>query len=135
MHACLTEQALNAGDLTLAAVEVHDGLAVLTDDSLPGEKIRLLAAGARVAAELALLPRPARPERLLEQWGQAAATFAELAATINATSGDGQPEVAAFGALAAAGQAREHGSDGRATWRAVAQAWQAAGHLTGQIAR
>jgi DNA-binding CsgD family transcriptional regulator len=127
MHACLAEQALNVGDLTVAAGEVRDGLAALPDDSLPGEKVRLLAAGARVAAELALLPRPARPAGLLEQWGQAAATFAELAATITATSGNGQPEVAAFGALAAAEQARENGTDGRATWRAVAQAWQAAG--------
>ena len=35
--------------------------------------------------------------------------------------------MAAFGALAAAESARQHGQDNRATWRAVAEAWQALG--------
>jgi DNA-binding CsgD family transcriptional regulator len=127
VHACLAEQALNVGDLTLAAEEVRDGLATLLGGSLPGEEIRLLAVGARVAAELSVLPRPVRPARLVDQWEQLVATFAKRAAAIAGTSGEGQPEVAAFGAMVAAEQAREHGTDGRATWRAVARAWQGAG--------
>lgn len=127
MHACLAEQAVNAGDLALAAEEVHEGLAALPAGSLPEEEIRLLAAGERVAAELAVLPRPVRPAQLGLRWEQAAATFAKRAAAITETAGERQPEVAAFGAMVAAEQTREHGTDGRAAWRAVAQAWQGAG--------
>jgi len=124
MHACVAEQALNAGDPTVAAEEVLDGLAALPGGSLPGEEIRLLAVGARIAADLAVLPGSARPA---DHWEEAAATFAARAVAITGTSGKGQPEVAAFGAMTAAEQAREHGTDSRATWRAVARAWQGAG--------
>ncbi len=126
LHACLADQAVNTGDLATAAREVLDGLAVLAGAALPEKEIRLLAVGARVAADLASLPRPARPARLAGQWQQAVATFADRALVITQQC-SGQPEVAAFGALAAAERAREHGSDRRATWRLVAQAWQLAG--------
>ena len=60
LHGCLAEQALNAGDLTLAATEVLDGIAALTGAAIAEEEIRLLAVGARLAADLALLPDPLR---------------------------------------------------------------------------
>lgn len=129
MHACLAEQALNDGDLAVAAGEVLDGLAVgAAGDSLAAaDEIRLLAAGARVAADLASLPRPARPSGLPDGWPYAATAFSERAAVIAETSGSEEPEVAAFGIMAAAEQARERGLDRRAAWRAVAEAWQGAG--------
>jgi DNA-binding CsgD family transcriptional regulator/tetratricopeptide (TPR) repeat protein len=126
LHAYLAEHALNRGDLAVAAGEVLDGLAVLAG-ALPAEEIRLLAAGARAAADLASLPRSAWPVTLPGQWDTAAAAFAGRARAIAAEHSSGQPDVAAFGALAAAEQAREHGTGTRATWRAVAGAWQAAG--------
>ena len=61
LHACLAEQALNAGDLATAADEVLQGLAALKGAALAEEEIRLLAAGARVSADLAALPGAARP--------------------------------------------------------------------------
>jgi DNA-binding CsgD family transcriptional regulator len=127
LHGCLAEQALYAGDLITAADEVLDGLASLTGASLPADEIRLLAAGARVAADLASLPRPARPSGLGDRWTQAATAFADRARFITEHQSGGQHEVAAFGLLVAAEQAREHGSDSRATWRAAAEAWHGAG--------
>ena len=56
LHACLAEQALYAGDLATAAGEVLDGLAALAGTGWSEEEIRLLAVGARVAADLAALP-------------------------------------------------------------------------------
>jgi DNA-binding CsgD family transcriptional regulator len=44
-----------------------------------------------------------------------------------AYQGAAQPDVAAFGLLAAAEDARRRGTDDRDTWRGVAAAWQAAG--------
>ena len=44
-----------------------------------------------------------------------------------AEHGDGQPDLAAFGIMVEAEEARRLGNDTRTTWRAVAQAWQAAG--------
>jgi DNA-binding CsgD family transcriptional regulator len=126
LHAYLTEHALDRGDLAAAAGEVLDGLAILAG-ALPAEEIRLLAAGARAAADLASLPRSARPVTLPEQWEVAAAAFAGRARAIADAHSSGQPDVAAFGALVAAEQAREHRTATRATWRAVADAWQAAG--------
>jgi len=127
LHACLAEQALNAGDLATAADEVLDGLAVLGGAALAEEEIRLLADGARVAADLALLPGVVRPRDIAARWGPLADTFAGRARTIVDRNGGGQPEVTAFGAQVAAEHARQHGTGGRATWRAVADAWQAAG--------
>jgi DNA-binding CsgD family transcriptional regulator len=127
MHACVGEQALNAGDLAAAAREILDGLAALAGAALPAEEIRLLAAGARIAADVASLPRPARPPRLADQWEQAAAGFGDRALAITEAPSGEQSEVPAFGILVAAELAREHGTDRRATWRAVADAWQRAG--------
>ncbi len=127
LHGCLAEQALYAGDLAAAADEVLDGLASLASATLPADEIRLLAAGARVAADLAALPHPARPAGLGDRWTQAAAAFADRARAITEPHGGGQQEVGAFGVLVAAERAREGGSDSRATWRAVAEAWHAAG--------
>jgi DNA-binding CsgD family transcriptional regulator len=136
LHACLAEQALNVGDLPTAAGEILDGLAALPGTAPPGtappgaampaEEIRLLAVGARVSADRAVLPRPARPARFADQWEQQAVTFADRAQAILANHGHSQPEIAAYCTLAAAEYAREHGTDNRAVWRAVAQAWQAA---------
>ena len=127
LHACLAEQALNAGDLATAADEVLQGLAALKGAALAEEEIRLLAAGARVSADLAALPGAARPGEVAASWGAASASLADRARAITSEHGGRQPEVAAFGALAAAESARQHGHDNRATWRAVAEAWQALG--------
>jgi class 3 adenylate cyclase/DNA-binding CsgD family transcriptional regulator len=126
LHACLAEQALNAGDLATAAAEVAEGLQAVEGAGLAEEEIRLLAAGARVCADLALLPRPVRPGDLPEEWAPLAAGFGDRAASI-VSQHAGQPEATAFGSLAAAEQARQHGTGDRATWRAVAEAWHRAG--------
>ena len=124
MHACVAEHALHSGDLAAAAREVLDGLAALADGALPAEEMRLLAVGARVAAELASLPL--RPPGLADQWVPAAARFRDRATAITEAPSGREPEVAAFGVLVAAEQAREHGNDPPATWGAVAEAWQSA---------
>jgi DNA-binding CsgD family transcriptional regulator len=127
LRACLAEQALYAGDLTAAAVAVLDGLAALAGTGWSDEEIRLLATGARVAADLAALPAVSRPGDLPEMWQTAAGSFAARAGQIAGQDGAGRPGIAAFGALAAAEHARELGTGNRATWRGVAQAWHAAG--------
>ena len=127
LHACLAEQALNTGDLGVAAAEVTDGLGVLAGADLAEEEIRLLAAGARLAADLAALPGSARPRDIPDGWEQLAATFTEKARLIAADHGAGQPDLAAFGAMVAAEDARRLGGDTRATWRSVAEAWRAVG--------
>jgi DNA-binding CsgD family transcriptional regulator len=127
LHACLAEQALNAADLAAAADEVLQGLAALQGAALAEEEIRLLAAGARVSADLSALPSAARPGDMAASWEAASASLADRARAIADEQGSRQPEVAAFGALAAAEHARQHGRDNRATWRAVAEAWQALG--------
>jgi len=128
LHACLAEQALNTGDLATAADEVRQGRAALAGAVLPEEEIRLLAAGARAAADLALLPRAARPADIAAGWEPAEAGLADRAREIAGEHGGGQPVIAAFGTLAAAEAARRDGTDSRATWRAAADAW----HLLGQ---
>jgi class 3 adenylate cyclase/tetratricopeptide (TPR) repeat protein len=127
LRACLAEQALYAGDLATAAGEVLDGLAALAGTGWSEEEIRLLAAGAQAAADLTALPVAARPSDLPEPWESAASTFGDRARTIKDRDSIGRPAVAAFGALAAAEQARQHGTDDGATWRAVADAWRVAG--------
>lgn len=125
IHACLAEQALAEGDFTAAADHVLHGLTAVGGGALAEEEIRLLADGARVAADLAQLPDSVRPRGLPAAWDAVAATFAERALAIADPHG-GEPVVAAFGALAAAEHSRREGSDDRATWRLVADAWQAA---------
>jgi class 3 adenylate cyclase/tetratricopeptide (TPR) repeat protein len=127
LHACLAEQALDAGNLAVAAGEVLDGLAAVVGTGWAEDEIRLLAAGARVAADIAALPAADGPGHLPEAWEQAVATFPERARAITDAGGRGQPAVAAFGALAAAEHARQHRSDDQATWRAAADAWRVAG--------
>jgi ATP/maltotriose-dependent transcriptional regulator MalT len=127
LHACLAEQALYAGDLATAASAVLDGLAALAGTSWSEEEIRLLADGARAAADLAALPAAMRPGDLPELWEPAAAAFSERAHAIAAADGTGRPSVAAFGAQTAAEHARQHRKDDRAIWRAVAEAWRVAG--------
>jgi DNA-binding CsgD family transcriptional regulator len=127
LHSCLAEQALNAGDPATAAEEVLDGLAALEGAAMAEEEMRLLAAGARAAADLAALPAAAQPRGLTELWEEVAVTFPGRARAIVAADGGGLPGVAAFGALAAAEHARQQGTDNRATWRAVADGWQVAG--------
>jgi len=131
LHACLADQAANAGDLAAAAAEVLRGLAAVSDARLDGPEIRLLAIGARVAADLACLPRAAAvlPPESAARWERLAAGFAERARSIGARDGGGQPQVAAFGAQVAAEQARQRRDDSRAMWRAVADAWHVAGQL------
>ena len=106
LHACLAEQALNVGDLATAAEEVLDGLAALEGAALAEEEIRLLAAGARASADLAWLPSAARPGNMAVGWQPAAASLAGRVRAIMDEHGGGQPVVAAFGALAAAENAR-----------------------------
>jgi DNA-binding CsgD family transcriptional regulator len=127
LHGCLAEHALYAGDLTAAAEEVLKGLAGLASATLPADEIRLLAAGARTAADLALLPSPARPAGLGDQWAQSAATFADRAEAIADLHGAGQQEVGAWRVLVTAERARECGTDSRATWQDAARAWHEAG--------
>jgi DNA-binding CsgD family transcriptional regulator len=123
VHACLAEQALYDGDLRTAASEVAAGLSVLNGAELAEEEARLLAAGARIVADLAPLPPQARPRD--PRWPTLQTTFASRVAAVAAKHA--QPEVAAYCALAQAEHAREGGTDDRGTWRAVAQAWHAAG--------
>ena len=127
LHACLAEQALNADDLATAAVEVVDGLAALSGAELAEEELRLLAVGARLAADLSLRPRALQPHEILDGWEGQAATFAEKARVIVAEHGDGQPDLAAFGAQVASEEARRLGRDTPEAWRAVAEAWRGAG--------
>jgi DNA-binding CsgD family transcriptional regulator len=123
LHAWLAEQALNANDLAVAAVEVVDGLAA-SGAAMADVEIRLLAVGAHLAADLALLPSAARPRDIPDEWEQLASTFAERARLIVAERASWQPDLAAFGATVAAEEARRVGTDTRAMWRAVAEAWQ-----------
>jgi DNA-binding CsgD family transcriptional regulator len=127
LHAWLAEQALNADDLAAAAAEVVDGFAALSGVAMAEVEIGLLAVGARLAADLTLLPETARPRDIPDGWPQLAATFAERAGLIVAEHGDGQPDLTAFGVMVEAEEARRLAGDTRATWRAVAEAWQAAG--------
>ena len=127
LHACLAEQALDADDLAAAEVEVIDGLAALSGAELAEEELRLLAAGSRLAADLALLPRALQPREIPEGWDELAATFAEKAGVIVAERGEGQPDLAAFGVMVEAEEARRLGRDTRTTWEAVAEAWRVAG--------
>ncbi len=127
LRACLAEQALDAGNLAAAAGETLDGLATLSGTGWAEEEIRLLAAGARVAADIAMLPAADRPAHLPETWERAVVTFPERARAITESDGGGQPAVAAFGALAAAEHARQHLADDAYTWHAVADAWRVAG--------
>ena len=126
MHACLAEQAMNRGDLPLAAREILAGLAALADGVFQAEEIRLLAAGSRVVADTAALPRPAWPVGLPDQWDQTAAALATRTQAILESPVSEQPEVAAYGRLIAAERERAAGTDRRATWRAVADGWRAA---------
>jgi DNA-binding CsgD family transcriptional regulator len=125
LHACLAELALGAGRPAEAAGHLLQGLAALEGGAVAEDEIRLLAGGARLVADLALLPRAVRPRDLPAGWGVAADTFAGRARG-TAEGRGGEPVVAAYGALAAAEHARRHGTDDRATWRAVAEAWRAA---------
>ncbi len=127
LRACLAEQALDAGNLAAAAGEVLDGLATLAGTGWAEEEIRLLADGARVAADIAALPAADRPGHLPATWEREAVTFPERARAITDADGPGQPAVAAFGALAAAEHARQHRPDDPAAWRAVVDAWRVAG--------
>ena len=127
LHICLAEQALAANDLAVAASEVIDGLAALSGADLAEEEIRLLAAGARLAADLASRPASARPRGIPDGWDHLAATFTEKAKLIVAEHGAGQPDLAAFCTLVASEEARRLGRDTPATWRAAAQTWHAAG--------
>jgi DNA-binding CsgD family transcriptional regulator len=127
LHACLAEQALNAGDLVTAAAEVIQGLQALSGAAVVEEEIRLLAVGARLAADLGSLPSSARPRDVPDGWEQLAATFAEKARLAVAEHGAEQPDLAAFGAMVAAEDSRRLGRDTRATWRTVAEAWREAG--------
>jgi class 3 adenylate cyclase len=127
LHACLAEQALYAGDLPTAADEVLDGLAALAGTDWSEDEIRLLAAAAWVAADLAAHAAAARPGDLPTLWASAAATFHDRARAITERDGAGRPGITAFGALAAAEHAREQSSDDGTTWSVVADAWRAAG--------
>ncbi|HXS64951.1 MAG TPA: AAA family ATPase [Streptosporangiaceae bacterium] len=127
LHAFLAEQALYAGDLLRAVSEIADGLAVLHGAELAEEEIRLLAIGARAAADLAARPESARPPDLGVRWQSIESTLGGRAEELAAQHGPTQPEVAAYGVLAAAERARREKTDDRATWRVVAEAWRAAG--------
>jgi DNA-binding CsgD family transcriptional regulator len=126
LHACLAEQAGLTGDVATAIREVLAGLDALAGRSLPEQEMRLLAAGARAAADLAALPPAAAPGEISDRWP---AVAAELAGRAQAILGAhrGQPLLTAFGLLITAELAREHGTGSRAAWREAAQAWQAAG--------
>jgi DNA-binding CsgD family transcriptional regulator/tetratricopeptide (TPR) repeat protein len=125
--ACLAEHALYGGDLAAAAAAVTAGLAAVTGADLADEEIRLLAAGAWLAAELAQLPPRARPRELGAGWDTLEAALAGRARAIADQHGASGPDLVAFGALVAAEDARRCGRDDRGAWRAVADAWRTAG--------
>jgi class 3 adenylate cyclase len=127
VHACLAEQALGRDDLAAAATEVTDGLAALSGAEMAEEELRLLAAGSRLAADLASLPPSARPGGIPDGWEERAVSFAERAEAIVTGQPDGQPDLAAFGAQVAGEEARRLGRDTPQTWQAVAEAWRVAG--------
>ena len=127
MRACLAEQALDAGNLAAAAGEVLDGLAALAGTGWAEEEIRLLAAGARVAADIAARAAADQPGHLPEEWDRMAGTVADRARAITDADGPGQPAIAAFGVLAAAEYARQNRTDDPATWRTAGDAWRVAG--------
>ena len=91
LHACLAEQACSAADLAVAADEVANGLAALSGGEWPAEEIRLLAVGARVSADLAVLPAVARPRGFDDRWRRMADGFAGRAREI-AGRHPGQPD-------------------------------------------
>ena len=127
LRACLAEQALNAGDLAAAAGEVLDGLAALEGADLAEEEIRLLAAGARAAADLQALPEAARPRDIAELWEPTAATFAAPGPghrrRRRRTVACGWPR---SGRWPPPSRPAGTAPMDRATWRGVAEAWQAA---------
>lgn len=123
VHGCLAEQALYDGDLAAAVGEVVTGLSGLAGAELAEEEARLVAIGARIAADLASLPAKACSRD--PRWAAQMSTFGSRAAAL--AGRHDQPEVAAYCTLAAAEHARSAGADDRGTWRRVAQAWQAAG--------
>ncbi|MCL2730416.1 MAG: AAA family ATPase [Actinomycetia bacterium] len=125
LHTCLAEHASGAGQPAEAAGHLLRGLAAMDGGAVAEDEIRLLAGGARLVADLALLPRAVRPHDLPAGWAAVADTFAPRARSAAEGRG-GEPVVAAYGALAAAEHARRQGTDDRATWRAVAEAWRAA---------
>jgi class 3 adenylate cyclase/tetratricopeptide (TPR) repeat protein len=127
LHACLAEQALAANDLAAAAIEVIDGLKALSGAEMAEEELRLLAVGSRLAADLSLSLVSTRPREIPDGWDELAATFVEKAEVIVAEHGEGQPDLAAFGAQVANEEARRLGRDTPETWRAVAEAWRGAG--------
>jgi DNA-binding CsgD family transcriptional regulator len=127
VHACLAEHALNSRDLSAAAAEVLAGVDVLEPTDFVDDKIRLNAAGARLAADLTRLPSAARPRDLGARWRQLETGFADRARAIVERHGANRPDLAAFGELVAAEQARQRGTGTRSTWRTVTQAWRLAG--------
>ncbi|MBW8737925.1 MAG: AAA family ATPase [Streptomyces turgidiscabies] len=126
VHACLAEQALDAGDPVTAADQVLRGLIVLGGGMFSAEEIRLLAVGSRVGADLARLPESMRPHGLPPAWDTVAGTFSDRV-RIAVERHPGEPQVVAYGVLAAAEHARTAMADDRATWRTVAEVWRAAG--------
>ena len=122
LHACLAEHELNSGVYPAAAAEVTAGLAVLDGADLADEEIRLLAAAARLAADLAAAasglaaslagrwPPPTTTSRAAPTPSRAATTAAGLTWPLRG--------------LAAAERARQCGADDRATWRRAAEAWR-----------
>ena len=126
MQACLAEHALHASNLAAAGAAVRSGLSAITGAGLAEEEIRLLAVGARLAAELAPLPAPARPAELGPGWEELAAAFGGRAEAIVREHGGSRPDLAAFGALVAAEDARRRGEDDRRTWHAVGDTWRTA---------
>jgi DNA-binding CsgD family transcriptional regulator len=125
VHACLAEQALNIGDLAVAATEVMDGLAVLRGTAVDEDEMRLLAVGARLSADLALLPAPARPHAMPGTWTSSSTEIGARAGAVGQRIG-GKPELVAYGLLISAELARAQATDSRALWREVAEAWRAA---------
>ena len=142
LHACLAESALGAGDPRAAAAEVRRGLAALpSGGALAETEARLLASGARAAADLAQLPGPAAESgQLVDGVGIGPAPaepdpgpggdldlaeFADRAGSL-ARLHRAEPVVVAFSTLAVAELARQAGTDNRSTWRSVSTAWHTA---------
>ena len=137
LRACLAEQALYAGDLAHGRWRgCRRARGAAAAPPWPEEEIRLLAAGARVAADLAALPAPARAAGIPSpvDAGRREPSPSGPPA-IAGQHGGGQPEMAALGALAAAEHARQHGPDDRRTWRRVADAGGRRASPTGRRTR
>jgi DNA-binding CsgD family transcriptional regulator len=124
VYASSAEHALHGSDLGAATRDVLAGLAALDGHTLVEQELRLLTIGLRTVADIAAWAGPA--PQLAAAWPTVSATFLDRVRQHDGPRHAALPEVAAYLALAAAEAARADGTDDRAAWRTVAEAWHQA---------